>query len=156
MTLSESSGYAIGIIEMSFAIRLLMTPIQMMTFINGRKANLLRPEIDTLSMEAIHKGMRGDPEGQKESQRKVMEIYNQYGISNRLPLLAFLQLIFPLSWFFTITKIAKNPQFYPGYTTDGIGWVTDLSIPDPYFLFPIISGTMSYISLAVFFYKSIN
>jgi YidC/Oxa1 family membrane protein insertase len=52
--------------------------------------------------------------------------------------MAFFQVTIFISFFLAVRNLAQLPV--PGFSTGGIGWFTDLTMADPFYILPICSS----------------
>ena len=45
--------------------------------------------------------------------------------------------------------MAENPQLWDGFKEGGFGWITDLSMADPYYILPVLSAASMLATLEV-------
>ena len=81
---------------------------------------------------------------------KLSKFNRKHGIYNAFNLLNLLQIPVHLSFVSVINRYAFNFDEHPEMTTGGLLWFKDLSEPDPYFIIPVVSELMMWLSMAVF------
>jgi YidC/Oxa1 family membrane protein insertase len=74
----------------------------------------------------------------QHAENKVLTVYRDNGYSPYLNIIMLIQLPLFISAFRALWKAAHIPV--PGFQTGGTLWFTDLTLPDPYFILPTISG----------------
>ncbi len=126
-----AGNWGLAIILMTFMVRLLMLPLTWKSFQSMAQMRMLKPEIDKLSE------MYKDDQQQKGA--AMMELYRQRGVSpfgGCLP--SLLQM--PV-WFAFYASLSTNVELYHA---SFVGWYTDLSAPDPYFILPLGVGVLMH------------
>lgn len=84
-------------------------------------------------------------------QEKMNSLRAKYGITK-----GFARLLFNLSqggvliiWAGLVQRFAFNIEDYPEMITGGFLWFKDLSVPDPYFILPLLNCTFAGLSIYV-------
>ncbi|KAF5197740.1 Mitochondrial inner membrane protein oxa1 [Thalictrum thalictroides] len=100
------------------------------------KLTLMRPHLEKIKQEMENKA--NDPNAFSEGQRRMKELFNEYGVTPFAPLkgLAIQGPIF-ISFYLAITNLVdKVPSFKEGGTL----WFTDLTTPDSLYILPVLTG----------------
>jgi len=126
-------NYGWSIVVLTILINLVIFPLRHRSMVSMRKMQALQPEIKALQ-ERYKKYKLTDPERQK-MQTEMMALYKQKGVnpaSGCVPMLLTLPVLFA---FYSMLSAAIELRGAPW-----IGWVTDLSRHDPYYITPILMG----------------
>lgn len=92
----------------------------------------------------------GDPQAQQVVLGTLQKLMKENDVSPFRPLLMpLVQMPFFLAFFYSLRKLADLPL--PQLKDGGFGWVTDLTIPDPYFILPVTSMIFTNLVLRVSF-----
>jgi YidC/Oxa1 family membrane protein insertase len=92
---------------------------------------------------------------QKIFKDELTPIYEKHGYQQLLPFLGFIQFPFMIGAFIGIRKMTMLPV--PSMQMEGALWFTDLTVPDPTFIIPLLSGvTMTYVALVLSVYDTVN
>ena len=141
----------LAIIIFTLLIRLLTVPLTMKSLKSNRNMQAVQPLIREIQRK--HKDDR------QKQQEETMKIYSQYGInpaSGCFPLLVQLPIFFGLfaALQFTLNPdpaqlqtILWNPAWapYANFGQASFLWIPTLAGPDPYFIFPVLSGVFQFI-----------
>ena len=125
-------NYGIVIIIFAFLIKLVTYPL-------SRKQNLAMARMKDLQpkMKALQEKYKNDPQ---RLNKEMMKLYKEAGanpLSGCLPMLPQLPLFFALFTVFRTTIEFRGASF--------IGWISDLSTPDPYYILPIIMVIVMFV-----------
>jgi len=74
----------------------------------------------------------------QRAQTKLLTLYRDNGYSPFAGFIMLIQIPVFLSMFRMLWRAAQLPV--PGFLTGGLWWFTDLTVPDPYFILPAVSG----------------
>jgi len=125
-------NYGIAIIIMSIMIKVIFYPLTH----KGMRSTHKMQEIQPLIKEVQSKYKNNPQKAQKE----VMAIYKEHGVSplgGCLPLLLQMPVFFALYPVLQSTIALRHANF--------IFWIKDLSVPDPYYILPIIMGISMFL-----------
>lgn len=120
-------NYGWTIVVFAILFKLIFFPLTHRTTHQTQKMQLLEPKLAELRRK-----YRDDPQ---RLNRETMHLYRLYGInpvSGCLPLLIQMPIFFALYSVFRSTIELRQAGF--------IGWLTDLSVKDPYYVLPILMG----------------
>lgn len=138
------ANYGWSIVILTSAIKVLLLPLSISAFKSMRKMQKLNPR-----MQAIREKWRGklrdkqgrfNPEAQRQMNEEIMGLYRQEGANPAggcLPILVQLPIFFA---FYTLLATTVELWHAPW-----LGWVKDLSAPDPYYVLPIVMGVSQII-----------
>lgn len=133
------ANYGWAIVLLTAALKILLLPLSLSAFKSMRKMQALNPK-----MQAIRERWRGklrdkqgryNPEAQRQMNEEVMALYRSEGVNPAggcFPMLVQLPIFFA---FYNLLATAVELWHSPW-----IGWVTDLTAPDPHYVLPIIMG----------------
>jgi YidC/Oxa1 family membrane protein insertase len=89
-----------------------------------------------------------DPQAQQVVLGTLQKLMKENNVSPFRPLLMpLIQMPFFLAFFYSLRKLADLPL--PQLKDGGFGWVSDLTVPDPYFILPITSMIFTNLVLRV-------
>jgi YidC/Oxa1 family membrane protein insertase len=124
------SNYGVAIILLTLLIRLLTFPLQYKSTKSMKKMQIVQPELKKLQEK-----YKGDP---KKLQLESMALFKKAGAN---PFSGCLPLILQMPVFFAFYKVLYNAVELVG--APFVGWITDLSAKDPYYLLPVLmTGAM--------------
>ena len=127
-----------AIVATTIGLRILMLPIALQTIRNGARMAAMRPDMDK-----VNKAMQADPQQDdmriKLKYKKEMEaLFVKHKVNPfRALMMPFFQLPIFISFFIALREMGHH---YPGFTTGGAFWFTNLSEADPYFIFPAVNS----------------
>ncbi|KAK9143999.1 hypothetical protein Syun_013399 [Stephania yunnanensis] len=100
------------------------------------KLTLMRPRLEEIKQQMQDAAM--DPKTVAEGQRRMKELFNEYGVTPFTPLRGLLiQGPLFISFFLAITNmVEKVPSFKEG----GAFWFTDLTTPDSLYILPVLTS----------------
>jgi len=126
-------NYGWAIIILTILINLAIFPLRHRSMVSMRKMQALQPAVKAIQ-DRYAKYKITDPERQKMNQ-EMMALYKQKGVnpaSGCVPMLLTMPILFA---FYSMLSVAIELRGAPF-----IGWITDLSAPDPSYVTPILMG----------------
>jgi YidC/Oxa1 family membrane protein insertase len=137
-------NYGWAIILLTFGIKLVLFPLTHKSYVSMRKMQQLNPKMQAIRERWRPKLKRKDGKPDIEAQRKmneeVMALYKSEGVNPAggcLPMLLQLPVLFA---FYQLLSAAVELRNAPW-----LGWIHDLSAPDPFYALPIIMGATQFI-----------
>jgi YidC/Oxa1 family membrane protein insertase len=124
-------GWSIAVLTV--LINLAIFPLRHRSMVSMRKMQALQPEVKSIQ-ERYAKFKITDPERQKMNQ-EMMALYKQKGVnpaSGCFPMLLTMPVLFA---FYAMLSVAIELRGAPFF-----GWIHDLSVADPYWIWPILMG----------------
>lgn len=106
-------------------------------------SHLTKPIMEK-SKEAM---LAGDEAASQQLRAELLRINKRAGIAYWKSMVPVLQIIPGMGTFFLLKAMANLPV--PGLETGGALWFYNLAIPDPYFLFPLMTATVLHWVLRV-------
>lgn len=125
-------NYGVAIILCTLLIRLITFPLQYKSFKSMKKMQELQPQ-----MNALKEKYKDDP---KRMQMETMELFKKAGAN---PLSGCLPLLLQMPFFFAIYRVLYSAVELVG--APFMGWVTDLSVKDPYYVLPVLMAAAMFI-----------
>jgi YidC/Oxa1 family membrane protein insertase len=133
------NNYGLAIIILTLLLSLLLFPFRLKQMVSMKKMQVLQPKMNAIK-EKYSRYKKTDPK-RAEMNQETMALYKEHGVNplgGCIPML----LQMPLLWAFysllaNSIEIRQAPFF---------GWLSDLSVKDPYFVLPIIMGITMFIS----------
>ncbi|WJX95440.1 hypothetical protein P8452_76760 [Trifolium repens] len=125
-----------AIVLTTLLIRTATVPLLINQLKATSKLTLMRPRLEEIKEEMD--GKTFDPEAVAEGQKRMKQLFKEYGASPLTPLKGlFIQGPVFISFFLAISNMAeKMPSFKHG----GAFWFTDLSTPDALYIFPVLTA----------------
>ena len=131
--LQESCGnWGWAIVLLTLIVRIVLFPLTYKGMVSMQKFKDIAPK-----MKEIQQKYKDDPQ---KLQTHMMELYRKHGAN---PLGGCLPLLLQMPIFFAIYRVLYNAIELKGAAW--IGWITDLSIMDPYFVLPILMGASMFV-----------
>ena len=126
-------NYGWSIVALTVFINLLIFPFRHKSMVSMRKMQAIQPEVKAIQ-ERYAKYKITDPERQKMNQ-EMMALYKQRGVnpaSGCVPMLATMPVLFAFYAMLSASIELRGAPFF--------GWLTDLSVQDPYYITPVLMG----------------
>ncbi len=120
-------NYGIAIIILSIIIKFIFYPLTHKSFTSAQKMQQVQPLLKGLQAQ-----YKGNPQ---KLQKETMKLYKEHGVS---PLGGCLPLLIQFPFLFALYPVLQSTieLRHTGF----IFWLKDLSIPDPYYILPILMG----------------
>ena len=125
-------NYGVSIILLTLIIRLITFPLQYKSFKSMKKMQKVQPELAKLKEK-----FKDDPQ---RMQRETMELFKRSGAN---PLGGCLPLFLQMPIFFAFYKVLSAAVELVG--APFFGWITDLSVKDPYFILPVLMAAVMFV-----------
>ncbi len=133
------ANYGWAIILLTFAIRILLFPLNHKSIVSMEKMQRVQPKAQAIQQKWRPKLRdrqgRPDREAQAKMNQEVMALYKTEGVNPAagcLPLLLQMPVLFA---FYSLLGSAFELRSAPWF-----GWIQDLSIKDPYYVLPLVMG----------------
>jgi YidC/Oxa1 family membrane protein insertase len=126
-------NYGWSIIALTVLINLAMFPLRHKSVVSMRRMQELQPEVKAIQ-DRYAKLKMSDPARQKMNV-ELMNLYRERGVnpaSGCVPMILTFPVLFA---FYAMLSVAIELRGAPFF-----GWITDLSVYDPWFIWPIIMG----------------
>ena len=135
-----------AIILTTATARLMFFPLVLKQNIIGIKSFNILPETQKLQVKMNEAMVSGDAYNQALARTKLQILYKEHGITIKQRLIPILiQAPMYASIFFLLRALTGIPA--EGLATGGALWFTDLTIPDPYYILPIMTSTTMFLLL---------
>ncbi|KAJ3039585.1 Mitochondrial inner membrane protein oxa1 [Rhizophlyctis rosea] len=119
-------------------IRITLFPIVIKMQRSLRKMAEIMPQMKPIQEEIQAARAAKDPVAAREATIKMMDLYKANNVTPFTGFLPFVQAPFFISFFWGLKSMADKGV--PGFERGGFGWVTDLTVPDPYYILPAVAG----------------
>ena len=126
-------NYGFSIIILTFIINLILFPVRYKQMASMKKMSVLQPQVKAIQ-EKYKRMKRTDPRRSKMNE-EVMGLYKEHGVN---PLGGCLPLVIQMPFLFAFYRMLYSSIELRG--APFIGWITDLSQHDPYYVTPILMG----------------
>jgi len=138
MTLFNSwvHNWGIAIILLTVLIKLIFFPLSAASYRSMAKMRLVAPKLEKIKQQ------HGDD--REQLNRAMMDLYKTEKINplgGCLPVLVQIPVFIALYWAILSSVEMRNAPFF--------GWITDLSIPDPYYVLPLIMGASMIVQMGL-------
>jgi YidC/Oxa1 family membrane protein insertase len=130
-------NYGVAIILLTILINLAIFPLRHKSVVSMRKMQELQPQLKAIQDRYADLGVT-DPARQKMN-TEVMNLYRERGVnpaSGCIPMLLTLPVLFA---FYSLLQQSIELRGAPF-----MGWIRDLSQPDPYFITPLLMGATMF------------
>jgi len=130
-------NYGWAIVLLTIAINTLLYPLKLRSWRSMQRMQKVAPEIRAIQDRYKKYGMR-DPR-KAEMNKEVMAIYGREGINplgSCLPMMAQMPIWIGLYSMLTVAIELRHAPW--------IGWIDDLSGPDPYYILPVLMAVLMY------------
>jgi YidC/Oxa1 family membrane protein insertase len=141
ITKNPNYSYGLAIILFTVIIRLLLLPLNIKQTKSQAKMTMIQPEI-----KKIQDKYKNDPQ---KSQQEMMKLYKEHGaspLSGCLPLLIQMPVLFAMYYAFNQLQL-QGIKFL---------WLSDLSLPDKFYILPVLSTATTYLSSLMIMPKGDN
>lgn len=124
-------------------IRMLLTPLVVITQRNAAIMRIVMPEMQDVQNRITEARQMGNSVEYAQANQELMGLMKSKGFNPlKSMIIPFAQAPIFLSYFIGIRRMVNTPV--ESLQTGGIGWFTDLTLADPYYLLPLItSGTLA-------------
>ncbi len=133
------SNYGWAIVILTLVINLILFPLNHKSVVSMRKMQEIQPEAKAI--QERYKNLKAtDPAKQKMNQ-ELMALYKEHGVnpaSGCLPMVLILPVFLA---FYALLQTAIELRGAPFF-----GWIHDLSLPDPYYVLPILVGASQIVT----------
>eukprot|EP00123_Amoebidium_parasiticum_P018277 comp24157_c1_seq1/m.44006 comp24157_c1_seq1/g.44006 ORF comp24157_c1_seq1/g.44006 comp24157_c1_seq1/m.44006 type:complete len:418 (-) comp24157_c1_seq1:378-1631(-) len=135
-----------AIVGVTIGIRLLILPIALKAMRNNMILSNIKPEMDEIQARMKECFDRKDHAAGQKEVLKLQAMFTQHNVHPAKSLIMpVVQMPLFISFFLAIKRMAELPV--ESMKTGGLLWVTDLTIPDPYYILPVASGLSMLASL---------
>ena len=134
------------IVAMTVILRLITFPAVVMSQKNAAKASVVGPKMQELQMKMSDARSRGDVYDSAKYGMELQEYMTKHGY-NPLKFMVPMLFQFPffMSMFIGLRGMANLPV--ESMCNGGLGWFTDLSVSDPFYLLPAATATTLFLQL---------
>jgi YidC/Oxa1 family membrane protein insertase len=122
-----------SIIVMTVLINVLLFPLRLKQQLSMAKMQKIQPQMRTLQDK--YKKLKPNDARRQEVQSEMMGLYQKNGVN---PLGGCLPLLLQMPIFFAIFQLLRSAIELRG--APWVLWVQDLSLPDPYYVLPVLMG----------------
>lgn len=135
----------------TIGVRVMMVPVGILAQKNGERLAKAKVEMESVTNEFRNRSMMYSSVGQRipmseiqEHQVKMGEVRKKYGFKMSHTFLPLTMAPIFMSFFFGLRRMA---EIHPDLAQGGISWVTNLTIPDPYFILPILNASVIFLTI---------
>lgn len=127
-----TKNYGWAIVLMAFMIQLVLLPLTYKQLKSGAVMQRIQPQ-----MKVIQERYKNDP---MQAQKEMVALYKKYGAN---PLSGCLPLFIQMPIFIALFNALRTSWALHG--APFIGWISDLSAKDPYYVLPILMGVIMFV-----------
>ncbi|MEI6092972.1 MAG: membrane protein insertase YidC [bacterium] len=125
-------NYGVAILLLTLLVRLIMYPLQHKSMKSMKKMQELQPHL------------KGIQEKYKDDKAKLNQEMMQFMKTHKVnPMSGCLPMLIQLPVFIALYKVLANAVEL--YRSPFMFWITDLSMKDPYYIFPVLMGIMMFV-----------
>lgn len=124
-------NWGLAIIALTIVMRLLMLPFNIVSFKSARAMQKIQPQL-----QQVREKYKNDPMAVNRETMALMKQHNANPLSSCLPMLIQIPIFFAL-W----KTIGSSIEIYQ---QPFVGWITDLSTHDHFFVLPVLMGVTMY------------
>ena len=129
-------NWGLAIILLTFVIRLALLPINIKSYKSMKLMQKIQPEL-----KEIRETYKSDP---KEMNQKVMALMKKNKVN---PLGGCLPMFVQLPVFFALYRVLG--ESIKLYQSPFVFWIKDLSLKDPFFVYPVLAGLVLFIQQSI-------
>lgn len=133
-----SYGVGTGILLVSCGLRLLYSPVMLMSQVSAHKMQLLAPEMKNYQQSHFLLAAKKEYKEMEALHDQLVALKFRNGVRGSTTLLGLTQAPFVYVFYLTITEMIQKADLFPALRTDGFLWFTDLTLPDPYYALPVM------------------
>jgi YidC/Oxa1 family membrane protein insertase len=127
-----------AIVASTFLLRIVIFPVVMKIQKNGVLMNNINPEIHKLMKRQREYKQMGNKALADQYSHKIWSVYQKHNCNPlKMAVMPLIQLPLFLSFFIAIRRMAAVPV--ESMKTGGVFWFTDLTVPDPYYVLPVLA-----------------
>jgi YidC/Oxa1 family membrane protein insertase len=133
------NNYGWAIVVLTLLINILLFPLNHKSVVSMRKMQEIQPEAKAI--QERYKNLKATDPGKQKMNQELMALYRENGVnpaSGCLPMLLILPVFYA---FYALLQTAIELRGAPF-----IGWIHDLSVPDPYYVLPILVGATQVVT----------
>ena len=129
-------NWGLAIILLTFVIRLLLLPINIKSYKSMKVMQKIQPEL-----KELRETYKSDP---KKMNLEVMALMKKHKAN---PLGGCLPMFIQLPVFFALYRVLG--ESIELYQSPFVFWIQDLSLKDPYFVFPVLAGLVLFVQQSI-------
>ena len=134
-----------AIIVSTLVLRTMIFPIGVRIQANAVKLNNIRPQQESIMAKVRQYNQAGNSTLSAQQTAKLYALYQKHGCNPmKMFIMPLVQFPLFLSFFIAIRRMAAVPV--ESMKTGGILWFSDLTIPDPYYVLPVMA-CLSFITI---------
>lgn len=126
------NNYGLAIILLTFVIKLLTYPLTKKSFSSQQEMKVLSPKLKEIQTKYAH--------DRNLLAQKQMELYKTHGVN---PLAGCLPIFIQFPIWIALFQMLRNSVEL--YNQPFMLWINDLTLPDPYFVLPVLMGASMFI-----------
>lgn len=108
---------------------------------------LIQPEFSDINNRYKEKLRKGDSEGGRRVMEERSTLLKKYNVNLAAAAVNLLQLPVYICWFIGMRDVVYTPEKFGFMDSSEFFWVPSLFTPDPYFLLPFISATITFFTI---------
>ena len=147
LTQQNSFTLAASVVMISLGWRTLLALPQLASMNNAIRMKVIQPQLKEIMSNLKACMARGDrtKAQQIQAQRKLLLKKHKINSARGLLSLFTIPAYFSIFWFFR--NVSSNAEFYAPGVDRAFLWMQDITMPDPYFIIPVVSGIFSFLGI---------
>ena len=113
----------------------------------GAKMRILRPITNPLRQAMNDAAKAGNQAAMLEARAELSHVHRKHGVQFRKMIFGFAQVPLGFGCYRLIEGMCKLPV--PELASESVGWIKDLTAPDPFYIIPVASSAILYQHLKV-------
>lgn len=114
---------------------------------HGTKLANVKDEMKPYRDQAMAAARTGNVAARTQANIEIRKIHQRHGISPWKPFLPMLQIPLGFGCYRVVNGMTSLPV--PGLAMESVGWLKDLTLPDPYFVLPVLTTLALHYTLKV-------
>lgn len=147
LTQQNSFSLAASVIIISLGWRSLLALPQFASMNNALRIKVIQPQIKEITSNLKACMARGDRAKSQQIQAQRKMLMKKHKINSARGLLSLFTIPAYLSLFWFFKNISSNAEFYVPGVDRAFLWMQDITLPDPYFVIPVLSGIFSFLGV---------
>ena len=137
-------------IALSFSIRLALIKPTLLASDTSVKLNQAKPFIAPIRARMLQCARERDNLGAMKAKQELTLLHESYGLKPWRGFLPMIQIPLGIGCFRVLNGMSSLPV--PGLDLESLLWIPDVTLRDPFFILPLISGVTLFLTLKVGFF----
>lgn len=111
------------------------------------KTQNIKHLVNPLRMRMLQENSAGNMVGATRTKAEIQKLQQAHGIQPIKVFIPMIQIPLGFGCYRVVSSMASLPV--PGLATETVGWMTDLTVADPFFILPLSTSLMMYLTFRV-------